>query len=280
MKKRTRIKAEIWVPILLLVSCIAIYLSLFPIYDLGSFSQREIKLLVINSCFYVLLFAVIYFIFLYFSKGKSEVATDEDIEKEQVDEIVEASKETIDPVVLAEHPEMPYVKEGKDFVTSYLIKALHILQSEDRETRKTAIEYLVLAIEHHDRRAAVLLGLLYERGVVVKRNTEKALEVYNIAIELGSKNAYLLKAKIYEGREEKVSRYNATKAAQAGVPEGLNYLGNKYYAWDKRKAKVYYDLAIQRGSDAANYNNALLSYNLGKLRDMNEYWSNYTANKK
>lgn len=274
MKKSTRFRTGIWVPLLLVVSYAVMYLSLFPIYDVGSYTPREIKLLIINSCFFVLVFAVIYFVFLYFYSNKHE-RMKEGYGEEKIEKLIEESEEIIDPTLLSAHPEMTYVKEGKDFVTSYLIKALHLLQSEDREVRKDAIGYLVKAVEHHDRRAAVLLGLLYERGVIVKRDVDKALEVYNIAIELGSKNAYLLKAKIYEGREEKVSCYNAKKAAKAGVPEGLNYLGNKYYPRDKKKAKLYYDLAIDRGSEVAYYNNALLSYNVGKLREMNKYWSSY-----
>lgn len=238
---------------LLLVTFAATYLSLFPVFKLDSLTAVERRDLLIVSAVYLSFYLLVYLTFLYCRSakktGESKVSR-----AEIMDEVPEPAPRR---VVVHAQPQT--------------LEAIHRLRSSDKEVRSGAVDLLVRAVELEDRRAALLLGLLYERGIVVPKSAAKALEIYNIALELGSKNAYLLKAKMFEGTEENVSFYNARLAAKAGVPEALNYLGNKYFAVSAPLAGSFYDLAIDRGSTVAAANHALLSARSGRILEADKY---------
>lgn len=251
--------------VIIFLTFITTYLVIFPVFRTRELSRTNIIFYGVYSLLYALFFLALFSLVAYlFIGSRRRLGSREEIIKIEATETgrIQTEIPTLKIVVHAD---------------PNLIQALHLLRSTRKEEREQAVELLVRAIERKDKRAAVLLGLLYERGQIVPKDRDKALEIYNIAIELGSKNAYLLKAKMFEETEETVSFYNAKKAAEAGVAASLNYLGNKVFNSDTLQASHYYDLAADRGSKTALYNHALLSYRQGKTREAVWYLDQFSA---
>ncbi|MCA1494956.1 sel1 repeat family protein [Ensifer sp. NBAIM29] len=115
--------------------------------------------------------------------------------------------------------------------------------------------------------ASFALGRLYDKGLGVKADLRRAIELYSVAAEAGHAEAMGWLATSYFAIGDHTFAFIwASKAAQAGDPGGINTLGVLHYkGWatekDYGKAMALYRRAADAGSCVALMNVGGLYYN-------------------
>lgn len=141
----------------------------------------------------------------------------------------------------------------------YIIGNAYVNGVMGEDIRAEGVPYLQVAVELGDADSAVKLGILYEFGDCVEENYDKALELYNFAIEKGRKDAYYNAGEIYRYRDmmpQAIECYNMALANgqyAAALPLGWLYEDGEYVEKDDKKAFELYLQAYEDGNPDSSY---------------------------
>ena len=147
------------------------------------------------------------------------------------------------------------------------INGLNCIHGKDADITR-AVSSLELSSEGGNCYASSLLGLLYEKGELVKGDFHKSLGYYEKSGLQGNPRGYNYAGLIYEeGREVEQSYKKAIeyyqKAASLGNADAMNSLGLLYA--QGREVEQSYEKAFEYYKKAADLGNADSLINLGRL---------------
>lgn len=143
------------------------------------------------------------------------------------------------------------------------------------ENRYKSIEYFEAAVELGDPESAVQLGLIYENGVLVDADFDKAMKLYQFALENGASKVISAMGSVYmkwkkwdkaaECFQEALDEDDLT----AANPMGVLYENGWGVEQNEKKAYELYNLAYKDGDPEAPYLLGRLYY-LGRGIEENE----------
>ncbi len=141
----------------------------------------------------------------------------------------------------------------------YVWAGLVALGFDYRITYKQALEFLEKAADQGHIQSIIELGLAYYSGTIVEKDKEKAVELWENAAELGSREAKVRLAfsKIIDGDNDIKSELNFLQAATdegsvlAESVLGYCYENGRGVKMSKSMAAHYYRSAAERGNQAA-----------------------------
>lgn len=161
-------------------------------------------------------------------------------------------------------------EKNEEQADKYLLYGIHLLKEEKPERRIKAVEILKKAARLGSVRSLVLLGYLYEKGIVVRPEPEVSLLYYSLASERGSVTGSYRRGLRFLDTEPEVGLYSIRQAAKAGLATALNEIGTLYYLGERglRAPDVayrFFSLAAERGDATAYYNLSLIDSKRGDL---------------
>lgn len=111
--------------------------------------------------------------------------------------------------------------------------------------------------------AVLSLAQIYEKGMGVKSDNDKALEYYYLAAKQNHPIALFYLAKFFKRSDPNKTHEYFAQAAKRGCPDALAYLGQMYFEGkvvekNITKAVLYFELSAEQGSHYAYYGLAKL----------------------
>ena len=166
----------------------------------------------------------------------------------------------------------------------YAWAGISALGFDNQISNQQALDFLKKATDKKHIPSIIELGLLYSNGTLVEKNREKAIQFWQTAKELGSKEAEarILMSNLFESNDKaNFSQYidELQKIADEGSILAQTALGLCYEKGigvkeNKAKSVLYYRHAAQRGSETA-YNSLKRMYD--ELRPENDDYKIYES---
>jgi uncharacterized protein len=171
---------------------------------------------------------------------------------------------------------------GGDANAMYAWAGISALGFDNQISNQQALDFLKKAADKKHIPSIIELGLLYSNGTLVEKNREKAVQYWQTAKELGSKEAEvrIFMSNLFEANDKSKISENfdgLLKIANEGSILAQTALGICYEKGigvkeNKAKSVLYYRHAAQRGSETA-YNSLKRMYD--ELRPENDDFKIY-----